>query len=102
MSLDLKQYNSKISDIFKLLIENGKGIEINTSGLWSKYSKTIPSYEYIKLYRQCGGEIVTIGSDSHIAEKVGEGVDTAIAQLKEAGFKAVTTFEKQKPVFKNI
>ena len=102
LSLNLEQYNSQICDIFKLLIKNGKGIEINTSGLWSKYAKTIPSFEYIKLYRECGGEIITIGSDSHFAEKVGEGVDIAITQLKEAGFKAITAFEKQKPIFKDI
>ncbi|MDF2685666.1 MAG: histidinol phosphate phosphatase [Clostridia bacterium] len=102
LSLNLNQYNSQISDIFKLLIKNGRGIEINTSGLWSKYNKTIPSIDYIKLYRQCGGEIITIGSDSHFSDKVGEGVDIAIEQLKEAGFKSVTAFEKQKPIFKDI
>ena len=53
----------------------------------------------LKLYRECGGEILTIGSDAHRVGQVGAGFADAAALLKHLGFKHYATYQKRKPVF---
>lgn len=101
-AFDMRRYGAEIEDILRVVIENGKGIEINTSALNSPYENTVPCLADIKRYRQLGGEIITVGSDCHHADAVGNGVDTAYAFLRQAGFTAVTVFERRKPIFKDI
>ena len=48
-----------------MIIENGKGIEVNTAGLKYGMSDPNPHHEIIKRYIELGGEIITIGSDGH-------------------------------------
>ncbi|MGN0675879.1 MAG: histidinol-phosphatase HisJ family protein, partial [Oscillospiraceae bacterium] len=65
IDLDISRFDEIIADSFKALIEKGKGIEINTSGFRQKYGDTFPSLKYVKLFRELGGEIISIGSDAH-------------------------------------
>ena len=53
IKVDMKPYEEIIRQILKTIIQNGCGIEINTSGLYQKYGKTFPDFKYIKLYRAC-------------------------------------------------
>ena len=55
--------------------------------------------DILKLYRELGGEIITIGSDSHKAEHLGAYIKEAGHLLKELGFQYFCTYEKQQPVF---
>src|SRR5699024_9478082 len=59
-----------IWEIFKLVITDGKGIELNTSGFRYGIESGMPSTDILKLYKACGGEIITLGSDSHVASTV--------------------------------
>lgn len=102
LALDLEQFDGQIKLILELLAKKGKGLEINTSSIGDAFGDLVPGYKYAKMFKDLGGEIVTVGSDGHYAEKVGKGIETAYEMLKQAGFKAVATFEKQKPVFHNI
>ena len=52
-----------IEKILKVVVAEGKGIEINTSAKRYGLTETMPSIEILKCYRECGGRIVTIGSD---------------------------------------
>lgn len=99
---DLTRYDEIIREIFITLITKGKGIEINTSGLRQKYGKTFPSLEYVKLYKNLGGEIVTIGSDSHCTADLGKGIAEGIELVKSAGFSHITYFKKHEPKFLKI
>ena len=89
-------------DIFEVLlnrlIENGKGIEINTSGI-AKIGYPHPHIDALKLYKQLGGEIITVGSDAHKKENIGTGFDVAENILKELGFRYYTVFKERKPEF---
>ena len=102
IKVDLTPYNDIIREIFKLIIQNGKGIEINTSGLRQKYGKTFPALEYVKLFHDLGGEIISIGSDSHCTQDIGKGVAEGAEIAKAAGFKRLCYFKERKPVFINI
>jgi len=88
-----------IRETFKLLIEKGKGIEVNASGFRYKLNHTLPTLDFLKLYKELGGEIITTGSDSHSQAYVAHKFDYEHALLKEAGFKYITRFEKMQPHF---
>lgn len=99
IKVDLKKYDDIIDEIFKTVIYNGKGIEINTSGLRQKYGKTFPDELYVKRYRELGGEILSLGSDSHCVQDIGKGIEQGAEIAKKSGFKYVAYFKEHKPVF---
>lgn len=81
-----------IDDILLTLIEKGNGIEINTSGYHDHQTCGFPNYEIITRYYQFGGRIITVGSDSHTSDKVGQYLDDVIKKLEMIGFEDVSTF----------
>lgn len=91
-----------LKEAFKILILNGKGIEINTSGLRQSPKETMPGIDVLKLYRDLGGEILTIGSDSHHAQDVSKGLDIAVENARQAGFQYLTLFNNRRPEFIRI
>lgn len=86
-------------EILKIVIADGKGIEINTSSHRYGLSDTMPSREILKLYRELGGEIITIGSDSHRPEHLGAYIRETEDLLKEMGFKWFCTYKEMEPTF---
>lgn len=100
--VNLARQRKYIEPILRMVIESGKGIELNTSGLRYGLGAMHPNLEMLKLYRELGGEIITVGSDSHYARTVGQDFDKAKFVLQEAGFRYYTTFERLKPIFHKI
>ncbi len=97
-----KDHKEIIDTVLKTLIEKGKGIEINLSGIRYGANSFYPSYDIVKAYKNLGGEIITIGSDTHEKQNVRDLILQGQQQLKDIGFDYVTTFEKRKPIFTKI
>lgn len=97
-----KEFSDEIDVILRHLIENGKGLEINTGG-W-KYGLPFahPHPEILKRYKELGGEIITLGSDAHKPEHVGVSFQKAKDLLTACGFVFCTEFRERKPVFSKI
>ncbi len=93
-------YRDICDEIMKTLAQNGKGMEINTSGV-DRTGDFLPSAEFIKRFRELGGEIITVGSDSHDSTRVGQHISGALEIAKEI-FGHVCTFEKRKPIFHKL
>lgn len=91
-----------ITDIFNTIIPKGKGIEVNTSGFSYGLDHHMPSEDILRLYKACGGEIITIGSDAHEKEHVGRHFTEVARLLQEIGFEYLCTFNKGKPAFHPI
>ena len=92
-----------IENILKIVIENGKGLEFNTSSFrYNMGENTLPSSRILRLFKALGGEIITIGSDAHNTADVGRGFTDAVEILKRHGFKYITTFANRKPNFVKI
>lgn len=90
-------------DILKNLAERGKGIEINTSSYRYKMGRrTTPTLDILKTFKKVGGEVLTIGSDAHYTEHVGDHIEEARSLAKEAGFKYIATFRERKPIFVSL
>lgn len=87
-----------IEEILKTIINDGKGIEVNTSCFRYGINDLTPSIDILKLYRNLGGEIITIGSDSHEEGHLGCKIAEVQKTLKDLGFQAVYTFDKMKPI----
>ena len=102
IKVDMKPYTEKIRECYKVLVQNGKGIEINTSGIRQKFGDFLPSFEYVKMFHELGGEVLTIGSDSHCMQDVGKGIKEGIEMASSAGFKYICYFKKHKPIFVKI
>lgn len=91
-------HKDAIDTLLKTLIHKGKGIEINTNGLYMTPS-TMPETAIIRRYFELGGEIVTIGSDAHYEQVVGHAVADTLNLLKTIGFRYICTFDKRQPLF---
>ena len=91
-----------VAEILRNVIQNGKGIELNTSFHRYGLSDSTPSRAILELYRDLGGEILTIGSDSHKSQHLGAYIREGQELLKGLGFKRFCTFEGMKPVFHEL
>ncbi len=100
--IDIMQYEDKLRELFSRIIPKGIGIEVNSSALHDVLGDTIPGLEIVRLYHDCGGEIITAGSDAHIVKNANIGIADAYELIKEAGFKYITAFNKHKPEFIKI
>ena len=98
-----EKVRDRIAEILTLAIRNGKGIELNTSSWYYGLADTQPSRAILRLYRDLGGTIVTLGSDAHIPDHVADHMGEARAILRdEIGFRQFCTFEKMRPVFHSL
>ena len=91
-------FEAEVEEIFHVLIPKGLGIELNTN----RGHTPLPDEKWLRLYRRCGGEIITLGTDAHTPEYVGCCIRERQELLKECGFKAFCTFEKRKPIFHDL
>lgn len=89
-------------EILKIVIADGKGIEFNTSCHRYGLNDTTPSVQLLKLYRDLGGSVITIGSDSHKPEHLGTYIKDAKILLKNLGFQKFCTYEKMHPIFHEL
>ncbi len=91
-------YSDAVDALLRALVERGKGLEVNTNGLYMTPS-TMPETAIVKRYHELGGEIVTIGSDAHYESVVGHAVTETLEALKSIGFKYVCAFDNRQPRF---
>lgn len=88
-----------VAEILRLAIADGKGIEVNTSSHRYGLSDLTPSREILRLYKDLGGTILTIGSDAHKPEHLAAYIGETIKELKAIGFSSICTFQQMEPIF---
>lgn len=99
---NMKLFDEIITECLRTLADKGKGIEINTSGIRQGFGTTFPSLKYIKLFRELGGKIISVGSDAHKVRDLGANISDGIELAKAAGFNEICYFKKRQPVFIRI
>ena len=95
-------YRETLREVLSLLIEKGKGIELNTSGIRYGLEAFHPSSDILKDYRELGGEIITLGSDSHVCNGTGAHFSEALELLNTLDFKYYNSFKDQEAVYHKI
>ena len=99
----IRLYEEILRELFKTLAQNGKALELNLSGLYnSRRKKTMPELWELKLFRESGGELVSLGSDAHTAQNVGACLKDGIDLLQTAGFEYQVHFENRLPRLSRI
>jgi len=93
----LRDQRAHVEETLRVIIRDGLGLEVNTSGLRQSPGEPYPGLDTLKLYRELGGEIVTVGSDSHTAATVGLGSAEALEFIRAAGFRHITLFSARTP-----
>ena len=94
------EHREVIDEILRILAVKGKGLEMNTSGV-DRCGGFLPTADIFRRFHELGGKIVTIGSDAHTADRVGQYSFDACEVLKDI-FGYVCTFEDRKPVFHKL
>jgi len=96
--LSFDRFEDDAADIFRTLIGRGLGIEVNTN----RGNTPLPDGKWLRLYRDLGGEIITLGSDAHSAKFVGCAIRERQELLRECGFTRFCTFEARRPVWHKL
>ncbi len=95
---DYRPWRDLIDDILSTLAENGKALEINTSGLRSRCGIPSPDKPLIERFRRLGGRYITLGSDAHRPQDVGADLSAAARLAREAGFTEAVFYLRRAPV----
>lgn len=90
------EYGSAVFDALQAAADNGVGIEVNTSGERAGTGHFYPLQEFLVAAHEAGLETVTVGSDSHTAGTLGFRLDEAARMLRDAGFTAMSSFERRR------
>lgn len=99
-SVPYEEHRELIDEILRELVRKGKGMEMNTSGV-DRCGDFLPYDVYFRRFKELGGQIVTVGSDAHTADRVGQYSGRACEVLKDI-FGYVCTFEDRKPIFHKL
>lgn len=101
-TLDYREYVENIDLVLQSLIDRGKGIELNTSGLRYGLGDFHPKLEIVRRYRQLGGEIITVGSDAHRERDLAADFAAAYALLRDTGYKRIARYHQRRLDFINL
>jgi histidinol-phosphatase (PHP family) len=82
-----------VRSLLEGLVARGIALELNTSGLRRKEEVTYPTLPVLRLYRELGGELVTLGSDSHRDPWLFYGLEEGTQLLRAAGFSRAVYFK---------
>ncbi len=98
--LPYETHRELVDEILRTLAAKGKGLEMNTSGV-DRGVDFLPTLDFFRRFKELGGEIVTVGSDAHRCNRVGQYCNDACAILGDI-FGYVCTFERRKPIFHKL
>ena len=91
-------FEAEVEEILRILMQNGCGIELNTN----RGHTPLPDEKWLRMYRELGGEIITLGTDAHSPEFVGCAIRERQALLRRCGFEKFCTFEKMRPIWREL
>lgn len=94
---EMQLWPETIDSILRVMIDRNIALELNTSGLRRREKMTYPIPEILKRFRELGGTLVTIGSDTHREPYVFYGLDRGAELLLKSGFRKTYTFHDRVP-----
>ncbi len=88
--------------ILKAVINSGKTLECNTSGLRQPIGECLPNPALLTFYYELGGRDICLGSDAHSACYVASDFRSTTEMLKTIGFKYSAYFNSRKKDFETL
>lgn len=98
----IESFKDEYLELFTLIAERGKGIEVNTSGLRTCLHATMPSVQLVRWFKECGGKNITVGSDGHSIRSAFSGLETGYQVLIRAGFQCVAVYREREISYMDI
>lgn len=95
--IPFENYKDQVEDIVNSLVDNKIGIELNTYGYVHPVHDSYPSTEFLKICKEFGVKVITIGSDAHSPSNLGAGLKEGIEKLKKVGYEKICLFNRRKP-----
>ena len=97
--LRYRDFSDILDEMMTYIIHEGKALEINTKSYQDHKGRLVTlDTDILRRYRELGGEIISLGSDSHAPSKVGYGFESFAELLKSFGFRWTAHYEKRKLV----
>ena len=96
ISICEEEYSEKIETILKMIIKRRIALEVNTPYL-ERIGDFTPSKEILMKYREFGGKLITLGSDSHTPNTASAFFPQAVKLLKDTGFDNIYYYQNRKP-----
>ena len=93
---DFSFYEDLIEEILKELVKTNRGFEYNTAGFRNDLTHANPKDKILEKYKNLGGNIITLGSDSHFPDTISYKINDGIKHLKHLGYKNISYFENKK------
>ena len=94
IDLTLADYEERVRAIFTEAAKTDHAMEVNVC----RGKDIAPWPPLLRWFRECGGRLVTVGSDAHRPGDVAKGIPQALDMVQAAGFDGVTTFSGRKPI----
>ncbi len=82
---DFLQHAASLEPLFRKLVKREVALEVNVSTLWKGLGFSMPDRALLSLYRDCGGRLVTLGTDSHSPLHVGECIEEGLSLVRSVG-----------------
>ena len=98
LGVDARQFERKIDEILRYIIDHSIALEINTSGVAPENGYFMPDEWIVEKYKNMGGYLVTIGSDAHIPDNLGKGFDEAVSLLRKYHFTQYYYYKNRKSI----
>lgn len=95
---DLTPHLPVIDTIFRTLMETGKALELNGSGLKADTPYTDPDFFLLKRYYAMGGRKITLSTDAHATAYLAHRMDDLEEMARQAGFNEAVYYRKHKPI----
>ncbi len=91
--VDLADHRERLDSVLERVIDEGIALELNTQIM----SDSVASYDryVLERYYELGGRLVTLASDAHKSERVGNAFEIARRELHELGFVRGCWFENR-------
>ncbi len=86
---DFTKHSAKVEKLFKKMIARDIALEVNVSTLWRGLGFALPDRDFLSIYRDCGGKLITVGTDSHGVAHIGECVEDGFSLLRSVGLNDV-------------
>ena len=85
-------YEGLVESVFDYMASNNIGLEVNTQFFRKGLSEPSPSEKILKIARERGIRVITLGSDCHSVAQLGIDLDKAVHAVVNAGFQHIYTF----------
>ena len=91
----------QFDNLFEILASKEKSLEINTRSIFKMMQKNsinvLPDKELLLRFKDVGGRLISLGSDSHTSDTIGFYFNEVGEYLKSLGFDSVCYFKNMKP-----